>query len=192
MDANSLRRAALAARDGLPAELRQRKSDAIWKRLVELPAFQTASTALFYLTHGSEVDTLVMRQLARELGIAVACPRSSRGDHSMAFHLLASEDELSPGPYGIPQPLADAPLADLRSGCVVLVPGAVFDRKGNRLGFGEGYYDRWLAGPGRGLPTVGLAFQEQLTEAVPVQAHDIPVDWLLTDMECVDCSEWRG
>jgi 5-formyltetrahydrofolate cyclo-ligase len=192
MEANNLRGVALAARDALPAEVRLRKSDAIWKRLVELAAFQTASTALFYLAHGSEVDTQVMRQLARELGMAVACPRSRRGDHSMAFHLLTSDDELSPGPYGILQPPAEAPLVELGPGCVVLVPGALFDRQGNRLGFGEGYYDRWLAGPGRGLPAVGLAFQEQLTETLPAQAHDIPMDWVLTDMECVDCAEWRA
>lgn len=192
MSVEEVRRAALAARDALGPAVRQRKSDAIWKRLIELPAFQTASMALFYLSFGSEVDTEMMRRMTRELGMQVACPRSRPGDRSMVFHRLGPDEELSPGPYGILQPASDAPEAVLGPQCVVLVPGVLFDRWGDRLGFGGGYYDRWLAGPGRGLATVGLAFQEQLVDRVQVRAHDRPVDHLLTDMESVDCVAWRS
>jgi 5-formyltetrahydrofolate cyclo-ligase len=173
-------------RDGMPERERLRKSDEAWKRLVEVPAFQTASTALFYVSFGSEVETAMMRSLARELGMTVACPRSRPGDRSMRFHVLASDDELSPGAYGILQPAAETPLADLKD-AVVLVPGVAYDRRGHRLGFGSGYYDRWLAGEGKGLPTIGLAFNEQLVDAVPTQPHDVDVDWVVTDKEAIDC-----
>lgn len=192
MDAEALRRRILGARDKMPAAVRLNRSDAVWKRLVEVPAYQTAPLALFFITHGTEVETAMMRRLSRELGIAVAAPRSEPGSHSMRFHLLEDDEAMVPGAYGILQPPPEAPLAVLTPDTVVLVPGAVFDRKGNRLGFGGGYYDRWLSGEGKGLATVGLAFREQVVEAVPVQPHDVPVDLLVTDEEVVDCAAARA
>jgi 5-formyltetrahydrofolate cyclo-ligase len=191
MDAKALRELVRKRRDGMPERERLRKSDEIWKRLVELPAFQMASTALFYVSFSSEVETAMMRTLARELGMTVACPRSRPGDKGMAFHVLASDDDLSPGAYGILQPSAETPLADLKE-AVVLVPGMAFDRQGHRLGFGGGYYDRWLAGPGKGLPTVALAFHEQMVDQVPQEPHDVPVQWVVTDKDTVDCAAERG
>jgi 5-formyltetrahydrofolate cyclo-ligase len=188
MDASEMRKRALERRAAMPAALRLQRSDAIWKRLVEVPEFQQAPQALFFITHGSEVETEVMRRLSRELGMVVAAPRAEPSSRAMRFHVLDGDEALIPGPYGILQPSSEAPLAALSPDTVVLVPGSVFDRRGNRLGFGGGYYDRWLAGEGKGLPTVGLAFHEQLVEQVPVQPHDVPLRWIVTDKESVDCS----
>jgi 5-formyltetrahydrofolate cyclo-ligase len=190
-DRDEQRRLFLARRDALTPAERLTKSDAIWKRLVELPAFQRAEAAFFYVTHGSEVDTALMRRMARELGMRVAAPRSRPGDFSMAFHWLDSEDALIPGAYGILQPEPSAPRAELGPGVVVLVPGVAFDPRGHRLGFGGGYYDRWLAGPGRGAWTVGLAFGEQVAEFVESLPHDRPVDGLVTDRGTFDCATLR-
>ena len=187
-DAETLRKSLLKRRDALAPEDRVRKGDAIWKRLMEVPVFQMAEQALFYISHGSEVDTAVMRRLAREMGLTVCAPRSRPGDRHMHFHTLPEDEPLSSGPYGILQPAEDLPLADLSKPSVVVVPGVGFDLRGNRLGFGGGYYDRWLAGDGKGLPTVGLAFHEQLEDAIPVKVHDIPVQWLVTDHQLVDCA----
>jgi len=106
----------------------------------------------------------------------------------MRFHVLEEPESLQNGPYGILEPAPAAPLARLDSGAVVLVPGSVFDRRGNRLGMGGGYYDRWLANEGRGLPTIGLAFHSQLVPEVPQGPLDIPVRWLVTEREVIDCS----
>jgi 5-formyltetrahydrofolate cyclo-ligase len=182
----------LRQRDALEPAARLAKSDAIWKRLVELPVFQRAEAAFFYITHGSEVDTTLMRRMARELGMRVAAPRSKPGDHSMVFHWLDTEDALVPGAYGILQPEPSTPAAPPGPGVVVVVPGVVFDARGNRIGFGGGYYDRWLAGAGRGAATVGLAFHEQLAPAVPTEAHDRPVDVLVTDRQVFDCPAFRS
>jgi 5-formyltetrahydrofolate cyclo-ligase len=186
-DAAALRRLLINRRDQLSADERARKSDAIWKRLAEVPAFQLADQAFFYITHGSEVETAMMRRLAREMGMTVCAPRSLPGTRAMHFHVLPEDELFVSGPYGILQPPDDLPLADLGKPSVVLVPGVGFDRRGNRLGFGGGYYDRWLAGEGNGLPTVALAFAEQMVETIPVQDHDIPVQVILTDDETVEC-----
>ncbi len=188
MNAQELRDKVRKSRDGMPERERIRKSDEVWKRLVEVPAFQMASTALFYVSFGSEVETSMMRRLARELGMSVACPRSKPQSKTMRFHVLKGDDELSPGAYGILQPAPETPLADLKD-AVVLVPGMVFDRQGHRLGFGSGYYDRWLADEGKGLPTIGLAFHEQLLPGpLPQEPHDVRMDWVVTDKESIECA----
>jgi 5-formyltetrahydrofolate cyclo-ligase len=181
----------LRRRDALSPQERLAKSDAVWKRLAELPEFQQADAVFFYITHGSEVDTALMRQMARDLGLRVAAPRSAPGDHSMVFHWLDSEDDLVPGAYGILQPEPGTGIADLGPSVVVLVPGLVFDTHGNRIGFGGGYYDRWLAGAGRGSVTVGLAFGEQVVGSLEALPHDRPVDRLVTDLQTYDCAALR-
>jgi len=191
MNRDAIRQDLLQRRDAIQPAMRQAKSDAIWKRLVELPVFQQAEAAFFYVTHGSEVDTSLMRQMARDLGMRVAAPRSKPGDYSMVFHWLDSEDSLLPGAYGILQPEPSAPVAALGPKVVVLVPGVAFDPRGNRIGFGGGYYDRWLTGPGLGAATVGLAFHEQVLAAVEAEPHDRPVDGLVTDFQTFDCAALR-
>jgi 5-formyltetrahydrofolate cyclo-ligase len=188
-DAATLRKLLIHRRDMLAEPDRARKSDEIWKRLAEVQAFQMAEQALFYISHGSEVDTTFMRRLAREMGLTVCAPRSRPGDHHMQFHILPEDEPFSSGPYGILQPADDLPLADLSKPSVVIVPGVGFDRHGNRLGFGEGYYDRWLAGDGKGLPTVALAYNEQIVEAIPVKIHDIPVQFVVTDKEIIEAGK---
>jgi 5-formyltetrahydrofolate cyclo-ligase len=186
-DAATLRRLLINRRDQIPEDERARKSDAIWKRLAEVPDFQMAEQALFYISHMSEVDTTFMRRLAREMGLTVCAPRSFPGSRAMQFYALPEDEPLVSGPYGILQPPDDLPPADLSKPSVVLVPGVGFDRQGNRLGFGGGYYDRWLVGDGRGLATVALAFDEQVLDAIPVKLHDVPVKTLVTDKETVEC-----
>jgi 5-formyltetrahydrofolate cyclo-ligase len=186
-DPAQLRRILIARRDLIAADERARKSDAIWKRLAEVPAFQQADQALFYISHQSEVDTSMMRRLARELGMLVGAPRSLPGSKAMQFHVLPQDEPLISGAYGILQPPEDLPRVDLSKSTVVLVPGVGFDRRGNRLGFGGGYYDRWLAAEGSGLPTVALAFDEQLLDQLEVQPHDVPVQFIVTDKETLQC-----
>ena len=187
MQAAELRKIALEQRKAMPASLRADFSEAIGKGLLELPVFHRASTALFFVSHGSEVETQAMRKQSRELGLTVAAPRCEASSRSMRFHILEDPEALQTGPYGILEPAPEAPLARLDPGAVVLVPGSVFDRRGNRLGMGGGYYDRWLANEGRGLSTIGLAFHSQLVPEVPQGPLDIPVRWLVTEREIIDC-----
>ncbi len=183
-----LRRAILHWRDGLPHSERASRSDAIWKRLAEVPAFQAANIAFFYVTHGSEVDTSLMRRLARQMGMTVGAPRTDTVHHTMHFHRLEDDEDLMSGPYGILQPPPEAPEVVPGPGSVVIVPGVAFDRQGNRLGSGGGYYDRWLAGDGKGVPSVALAYSGQLVEHLEAKPKDMPVDALVTERESVDCA----
>jgi 5-formyltetrahydrofolate cyclo-ligase len=151
-----------------------------------LPEFQAASQALFYISFKSEVDTTLMRELTRELGMDVAAPRALHADKRMVFYYLSNEDELESGPYGILQPPANPRnLIDLAVASVILVPGLVFDFACNRLGWGVGFYDRFLAAEGKGIPKLGLAFDCQLVDQAPVQPYDVAVDLVVTESRVI-------
>ncbi|MES2200830.1 MAG: 5-formyltetrahydrofolate cyclo-ligase [candidate division FCPU426 bacterium] len=188
MNAPELRLKYKGLRDAINSQERARKTLEIGKRLAALAAFKSASQALFYVSTGSEVDTVPLRSMARDLGLGVSVPRSDTTTKRLVFHDLDSDLKLEPGPFGIAQPKPDSRVTDLTNKSVVLVPGMVFDVLGHRLGWGGGYYDRFLGGDGAGLVSVGLAFDIQISDNLPQQAHDVALRWIVTESRVIDCS----
>lgn len=136
-----------------------------------------------YAALPSEVD---LRPLVRDLlrrGARVAFPRVAK-DRDLHFAHVASLDELRPGAFGVDEPHGDA--IDLASLDAVLVPGVAFDRRGARIGFGGGYYDRALAAIRAANPDaifIGVAFCTQLVEEVPIEPWDILMDQIVTERD---------
>ncbi|HEO64151.1 MAG TPA: 5-formyltetrahydrofolate cyclo-ligase, partial [Candidatus Omnitrophica bacterium] len=126
-----------------------------------------------------EVDTWTIIKQALETGKKVAVPYVLKGDRFIIPSLIVDKEELIKGPYGVYQPHPDNVRAvDLNQLDIVLVPGIAFDRKGNRLGHGKGYYDRFI----KKIPyayTLGLAYDFQILEALPVSEEDRPVSSLV-------------
>ena len=154
----------------------------ILQRLVELPAWREACLVLTYVSFGSEVDTHALMQAAWAAGKQVAVPRCRRS-HSLDFYVISSEDDLEPGLHGLMEPSPDCglPLTPPQMvGSVCIVPGLVFDADGYRIGYGGGYYDRFLAFyPGE---KVALVRSRQLSgNPLPRDEHDVPVDWLVSE-----------
>lgn len=154
----------------------------ILQRLVELPAWREARLVLTYVSFGSEVDTHALMQVAWDVGKQVAVPRCSRS-HSLDFYVISSEDDLEPGLRGLMEPSPDygRPLTPPQMvGSLCIVPGLVFDADGYRIGYGGGYYDRFLAFyPGE---KVALVRSRQLSgNPLPRDEHDVPVDWLVSE-----------
>ncbi len=175
------RQAALARRRSVPLKERPRRSEAIWEVLRTWPKFLACREVLLYVSVGSEVDTGVIRRGCLSLGMGVFAPRCDPTVKGMDFFAWDDAYGLQIGPVGVPEPAAGAPPARLGPQSVVLVPGVAFDRRGHRLGLGGGYYDRWLAGPGRHVLSVGLAFEEQIVDAIEARPWDVPVAWVVSD-----------
>ena len=112
----------------------------------------------------------------------VALPRIAGGD--LVFHWVAGRDELLPGKFGIPEPCADASLAGNEFD-LILVPGLAFDLRGGRLGRGKGFYDRFLA-KAHGL-RAGLCFDDQIVGDVPLEPHDLRMDFVITPSSVYRC-----
>ena len=177
-----------AARDGCPAPDRSRADALIAQRLLELPELSSARLVLAYSPIGSEVDVRpVVRALIGE-GRAVALPRTL--DHGrLAWYEVRPGDVLECGALGVPEPAADEArrVDPYRPDAVALVPGIAFDARGARIGYGGGYYDRFLAAfPGT---AVGLARESciapDLCALGAVEEHDVPVEAVLTERRLI-------
>ena len=189
-DKSSLRSNYLRVRRTIPARLRLSSDEAIRSALRGFDVFRRAPIVLTYVSFGPEVDT---RALIGELlaeGRRVAVPRVERETHKMVFCEIGSLDELSPGTMNILEPPADAPALTVPQMVFTccLVPGLVFDGAGHRVGYGGGYYDRFLSFyPGN---KIGLARVTQLSSnPLPVGEHDVPVDFLVSEGTVWGCHQ---
>lgn len=163
-----------------PEQLR-RSDDALFERFLSLPQVQEAKTIFaFWGIPGKEPETARLVQELTGRGQAVGLPRMLP-EHQMEVRSYDPDKPLVSVSFGISEPGTDCPLLSRQDIDLVLVPAVCYDRSGFRLGFGGGYYDRWLAGfPGF---RVGLCRNEVLQERVPTQEHDAKVDILLTESE---------
>ena len=138
------------------------------------PLYQQAKSIYGYLPYNQEVRTVPMLRQAQLDGKRVAVPKVF-GD-TMKFLWLDDLDAVSLGYCNIPEPTADGPEADDEE-ALVLMPGLVFDKAGHRIGYGGGFYDRYLAAHPH--PTIALCYDFQLLPHLDAAAHDIPVDAVL-------------
>lgn len=172
------RRTALARRDALTPSERAAASLAIGSRAASvLPG---AGVVALYAPKGSEVATAGLDAALRARGIGVAYPRVIPGGLRLDLHLVTI-DALVPGTFGLREPAADAARVDLATITAFCVPGLAFDRTGGRVGWGRGYYDATLAAAPAAM-RVGLAFECQLLDAVPAEAHDIKLHHVITEL----------
>lgn len=177
----ALRRRILAQLAGLSPAERERSDAMLFERFLQLPQVQDSRRLLLFLgVPGREPDTarLLPRLLAS--GYQLALPRMLP-EHGMEFRRYDPDRPLVQARFGIREPGEDCPLVPKDWGEVILVPGAAFDREGCRLGFGGGYYDRWLE-HFSGVKA-GLCRETVLQDRVPTEAHDAKVDILLTEGE---------
>jgi len=174
-------------------------SVAVGQRLAQIPSVRAARTLMAFLSLPTEIDTWPIIRWAWHAGKRVAVPRIEPGpagrdvplrERSMVAVLLepadvsgvAAHPAVRPGPLGILEVPGAAPLP-LPEIDVVLVPCQAVDRKGNRLGKGGGFFDRFLADPNLRADRIVIAFQEQLLDEVPVAEWDRPVRMVVTDAE---------
>ncbi len=148
--------------------------------LREFPPWAGMSAGLYCALAG-EVPTDRIRHAYLAAGAHLYYPRTA-GGRTLGFYPHVEGDKWETGPYGILEPSNPAGVEPRLSGWdVVVVPGLAFDRRGNRLGRGFGYYDRFLAGLPESVPRVGLAWESQRIPEVPVETWDVPVHALVTE-----------
>lgn len=182
----TLRTKILAARDGLSVEERQLKSRFITDRLLALPEFAGARNIFAYVSFRSEVETLPLIAHCLQKGITVSVPLTLVKEHRLlAYAITEPNRDLAPGYCGILEPLPTLPLVDPASIELVVMPGSVFDRRGGRLGYGGGYYDRFLQNAAPQALRIGLAFDLQVVEVAPLESHDQPLDYLVTESRII-------
>jgi len=182
-----LRRQKLSGRKALSGKEVAGKSRKIGKLLWGLPEFKDARTIMFYVSFGREVATheLIMKALKTRKKVVV--PKIIKNSQLQACVIKNFKKDLKTGCFGILEPKHSirrvAPEKELD---LVIVPGVCFDRtKGARIGFGQGFYDRFLGKvKGRAL-LIGLAFEKQLVKAIPCEKQDINMDMIVTEKRVI-------
>ena len=137
--------------------------------------YRDAETIYGYLPYNQEVRTVPILQQALLDGKKVAVPKVY--DDTMRFIYLEDLSAVAPSNMGIPEPIADEPVASDETS-LVLMPGLAFDPKGNRMGYGGGFYDKFLADQPN-HPTVALCYAFQMVDEIPTDEYDIPVNCVL-------------
>lgn len=181
MDKNTLRQEMKKNRKTLSVALRKVKSGKIVTRLEKMEAFQKASTILVYVSAAEEVNThaLIKKYLHSK---RIVIPRVLKNENSLALCQLKHWESLKEGHFGILEvPPEKAEYVKEESIELALVPGIAFDESGQRLGYGNGYYDRLLQKI-KGLK-VGLAYECQRVKKIPHKSHDVAVEKLVTEQK---------
>lgn len=181
MDKQTLRERYLSIRDKAHADHAAEPVEGqVAAQLAKIPHFSRARTILLYASTRSEVPTdgLIKRMLSE--GKTVALPRVlDKRKRTMGLGRLTDLRQLHPAEYGVREPPAGkAGVVKPLDVEVAIMPGIAFDPAGYRLGYGGGFYDRFL--PRLGCPFVGLAYDEQVAPLLPHEAHDIPMDFIVT------------
>ncbi len=178
----AIREEFLAKRESLSIDQMRELGEHIQKNLSVVDKYTASKIVLFYASHSSEVGTdgMIMQALLTK---KVLLPRMENGQ--IIPMLILDMDNLMPGYAGIREPIA-APSVKISSIDCVIVPGIAFDTAGNRLGTGKGVYDVFLKKATHAVK-IGLAFECQMADSIPHEAHDVRMDYIVTEKRIIDC-----
>ncbi len=190
LEKSLLRGKKIREREWIGSACRTAKSLLIHEQLLHLDPVQNAKHIMLYVNFRCEVETYSLFAALHQINVETYAPRTSTSDRILIACLIGNpSQELRPGYQGILEPDAekskqfDPALLD-----VVLVPGCVFDHTGGRIGYGGGYYDRFLTHNAPQAIRIGLAFETQVINQVPLMKHDIKMHYLVTENKIRQCN----
>lgn len=176
-----LRQEAAAWRDSQANTWREERSAAAWKLFFALPEVAAAQTIMLYASFRSELCTTAAMRHVLAINKRLVLPRVVPNSRLLQACLVSSLDQLQHGAYGILEPAADTPILEVSDIDIVAVPGLAFDPAGYRLGYGAGYYDRFLPALPKDALALGICFAGQMVTRVPRQATDVRLLCIVTD-----------
>ena len=172
----------------IPPELSESACQGVWDIFRTTPEFQRAKGIGVFASVPDEINTYLILEGVLSSGKRLYLPKVVKGKTHFDFYPVSDIKTLAPGTFGILEPTGLKP-ADWTELDLVLVPGLAFDRQGNRLGFGKGYYDRVLPLLKKSTLIVGLAYSFQIVDKVPVSTEDVPVKALLSEKGFTHCKQ---
>lgn len=179
---NAIREKYRAQRKMMDEAEKLRRDAAISQIATGMASFRLAEYVLMYAPTGEEIDITGIALRALELGKKVLFPVCSKPEHTMVYRQITSLSELTPGAYDLNEPPADAPCYDPdrdTGSAICFVPGLVYDRAGYRVGYGKGFYDRYLSSF-TGCK-IGVVYDDCILRQVPRGRFDVKVDILLCE-----------
>lgn len=169
-----------ALRDNIPESERTAADKIICDRVLALIREKGFETVLCYVSVGSETGTKELITAALEQGLTAGVPLCEKASHKLTFHRISSLDDLRTGAYDIPEPAVNSPIERFDN-AVCIVPGLGFTKDGGRIGYGGGYYDRFLAA--NDVFAVGICYTKQICGELPFDEYDRKMNLIITEGE---------
>lgn len=184
---DKVRKKAIETRDGLDDKMREANSKVIFDEVVATTMYQKADIILSYSSIRSEVETRELNEYILKQGKKLYLPKTYSKEKKMCFYPVEDLKHLHSGYQGILEPKEENPLEQIldvknksKEKILMIMPGLTFDKDGNRMGYGGGYYDRYLHLYGECLTSLLIAFAEQKALIIPVEKCDIRPDYIVT------------
>lgn len=191
MDKSTLRNEVREALSKMTAATYRNQSFAVAKKVLQETYIIEANTIGITISNMPEVDTIHLIEALWRMGKKIAVPKCDPKTREMTFYAIESFAQLETVYMHLREPIPEVcEFVDANEMDVILVPGVVFDHRGYRVGYGGGYYDRYVLNYSGKL--MSLVFDEQLRKQVPTEAHDCPVDLIVTPTKRIDCKVQRG
>ncbi len=194
VEKKELRRKVIRMRDNLSNEEIKKISNKIFERFYTWPLYKDIKNIMTYVSIGKEINTheFIKKALREEKGVFI--PKTEPSSREIILsHLIDFDEDLEKCHWGLLEPKKGTlrptsnKVLDL-----IIVPGVAFTEKGYRIGYGGGYYDKFLSTLAKPTPTISLAFDFQVLESLPIESFDIPVDYILTESRLIECRALRN
>ena len=175
-----LRSRILNLRDSLPLDLRKKYDEEIYKRVIESEYYKNSKTIFIFVSYKTEVDTRSIIKKALKDGKRIVVPKIKTKKDGILPIAIKDFNELSSGNYGILEPIEDN-IIDKEEIDLILAPGVAFDKDGGRLGYGGGFYDRFIGSLNKKIPIVAIGYNVQIVDKVPRDEFDMNVNGIITN-----------
>jgi len=184
----ALKEQIFSKRSSLSANEIKKKSASIKTNLYSLQEFNKSKNILFYVSFDNEVDTQeIIRELLGKKGKNIIVPYVEEGNSILQISELQNFNELEPKTFGILEPkLKHIRKFKPNNLDLVIIPGIAFDLAGNRIGYGYGYYDRFLKQMKHDIKKIALAYEFQIVERIPAEKHDARMDMIVTEKKIIN------
>lgn len=177
----SIRRLVQERKDVLSKDERQNLDNIIFDKVINSYAYKNSHTIFIFVSYNNEVDThKIIKQALRDKKI-LCVPKIISKEEGMDIVQIKSFEDLKEGAYGILEPADSELKIEEKNIDVSYLPGLAFDRRGGRVGYGGGFYDRFLLKTRKNSKKIGLAYKFQVFTEVPMEEHDVFIDGIITD-----------
>jgi 5-formyltetrahydrofolate cyclo-ligase len=180
-----IRKSVIEKRDSITIDIKKEWDERILKKLIDNKSYEDSLVLFTFVSFGSEVDTHKIISYALNDGKIVYVPKIKSKDKGIEIFRINTLSDLKPGYFNILEPLENCPVGNIKDIDLILMPGIAFDRNGGRIGYGAGFYDRFLTNINSDVPKLALAYQFQVLDEVPITEFDVKIDGIISNKELI-------
>jgi 5-formyltetrahydrofolate cyclo-ligase len=186
---DSIRKQIIEHRDSIDINTKGQWDEDIFNSLIKSEWYKKANTIFAFVSFKSETDTHKIIKYAIHDGKTICVPRIKSKQKGIEIFKIDSFDQLEKGYFGILEPIESCLAVESKDIDLILMPGVAFDRQGGRLGYGAGFYDRFLSKINTSVDKIAVAYHFQVLDNIPMDEHDVRIDGIVTEEEAIGIDE---